>query len=90
MLKIFVDETDKRSRVMQKSVRKLSLHFIEDSFRERLGLIRGSVKQTEEVYCVTKKPLEMTEVKRPFFNVLSSTNRGESIAALKFHLWAES
>ena len=89
MLGCFVNDTESKPRPMKKEVRKLNVFYSEESFRERLGCVRGTIKQLETVLLVTNKPMDLAEKPREFFNLISKSNRGDSIGAVVWEKWSE-
>ena len=90
MLSVLVDESQAKTRNMTKHNRKLHLMYAEDTFRDRLGCVRGTIEQKETVSCITGKPMDLQEKSRKHFNALSSTNRGTGIGALVWQSWEKS
>ena len=87
ILSNFQDNTEAKAKMMQKSVRKLFCNYSESSFRERLGSIKGNIHLMEFIYVVSAQTLEICEIDRKYFNLVSKSSRGDIIAPLAWQPW---
>jgi hypothetical protein len=88
MLNVFVDESAAKVQNMNKHNRRLHLMYSEDSFRERMGCVRGTIEQKETASCVTFEPMDLHERTREHYTLLAKTNRGTAIGPLTWTSWA--
>ena len=88
MLGVFADESDGKAKPMLKAVKRRRLLYSEESYRERLGAIRGDIALMEHMMIVTAKPLELAEKTRDLYNLLSKTTKGDSIGPILWKPWS--
>ena len=87
ILSAFQDVSEPKAKLMLKSVRKLFINYSEESFRERLGSVKGNLHLVEVISIVTGQQLELPEVEREYYNLVGKSSRGDVIATLHWQDW---
>jgi hypothetical protein len=90
MLGIFTDETGQKNKGMKKDVKRLNVLYSEQTFRERMGCIRGGFQQNEGITFVTQDVWDFPEKERRRLDLLGKSNRSDSIGAMSWVPWANS
>ena len=89
MMAVFSDDSDGKSTLMSKVSKKRRLIYSEDTYRERLGCIRGDLHLIEHMYIVASKTMELPEQPRTMYNLVSKTTRGDTSGPILFKSWTE-
>jgi hypothetical protein len=87
MLNIFVDESGQKNKLMKKEVKRLNVLYSEQTFRDRMGCVRGGFHQNEGIVLITQEPWEFPEKARQRLDLLGKSNRSDSIGAMSWQPW---
>jgi len=79
-----------KSKQMNKTIRKMKLVYLEESFRERLGCVRGDINLQEHVLFVSNRPLQIPDIKREFYNMISSSSKADTLGPIPMLKWQDS
>ena len=90
MLSAFQDCSEAKPKNMARFVRKLYCNYSEQSFRDRLGSIKGHLHLLEVINIVTAAVLDLPEKDRLVLNAVSKPSRGDVVGTLSWHPWTKS